>query len=192
MPSIRMIAAVAALVVTAAPAAAQNWPTRPVTMVVPFSAGGPGDVFGRILASRLAELLGQPVIIENVGAGGGMAGAARVAKAAPDGYQFVYGNVGTHAQSQTLYKNRLYNAATDFAPVALVTNATTVLTVRKSLPVGNLREFIAYAKANQKKMQFGSGGAASPSHLACALVNAAIGVDITHVPYRGGGQAMQD
>lgn len=173
-------------------AAAQDWPTRPITMVVPFAAGGPGDVFARILAPHLAEVLRQPVIIENVGAGGGMAGTSRVAKAAPDGYQFVYGNIGTHAQSQSLYKHPLYNAATDFAPVALVTETPTVLTIRKDLPVANLREFIAYAKANEKKMQFGSGGAASPAHLACLLFNAAIGVDITHIPYRSGGQAMQD
>jgi tripartite-type tricarboxylate transporter receptor subunit TctC len=192
MPSIKTFAAAAALMALGTPAAAQTWPTRPVTMVVPFSAGGPGDVFGRIIASRLAEVLGQTIVIENVGAGGGMAGAARVAKATPDGYQFVYGNIGTHAQSQTLYKHRLYNAATDFSPVALITEASTMLTVRKTLPVNNLAEFIAYTKANRDKMQFGSGGAASPSHLACALVNAAIEVNVTHVPYRGGGQSIQD
>ena len=186
------IAVAAALATSSTAALAQNWPTRPVTMVVPFAAGGPGDVFGRIIAIRLAEVLGQTVIVENVGAGGGMAGAARVAKATPDGYQFVYGNIGTHAQSQTLYKHRLYNAATDFAPVALVTEASTILTARKTLPVDDLTEFAAYAKANQNKMQFGSGGAASPSHLACLLFNAAIGVNVTHIPYRSSGQSIQD
>ena len=192
MPSLRVIAAVAALVATPAPVVAEQWPTRPVTMVVPFAAGGPGDVMGRILAARLAELLGKPVIVENVGAGGGLAGTARVARAAPDGYQFVYGNIGTHAQSQALYKSPLYNVATDFAPVALITETPSLLTTRKDLPVSSLREFIAYARANQRRMQFGSGGAASPAHLACLLLNAAIAVHVTHVPYRSAGQSMQD
>ena len=161
-------------------------------MVVPFAAGGPMDVVGRILAPRLTELLGQQVIIENVGGAGGMTGAARVAKAAPDGYKFVLGSVGTHAPNQTLYKKPLYNAATDFAPVALVAELPLVLVARKDLPAGNLPEFIAYAKANQDKMQYGSAGAGSATHLACALLNAAIGVNVTHIPYRGGGPAMQD
>lgn len=191
MPKL-IIAVLAAVVVCMGNAQAQEWPVRPVTMVVPFAAGGPGDVLGRILASRLSELLGQPVIVENVGGAGGMTGTARVAKAAPDGYQFVYGNIGTHAHNQTLYKNPLYNAATDFAPVALITETSSVLVVRKDLPVRDLPEFIAYAKANQTKMQYGSGGAGSPQHLTCELFNAAIGVNIIHVPYRGGGQAMQD
>jgi tripartite-type tricarboxylate transporter receptor subunit TctC len=176
----------------AAPSHAQPWPTRPVTMVVPFSAGGPADALGRILAPRLSEELGQSVIIENIGAGGGLVGTARVAKAAPDGSTFVYGNVATHAQSQALYRKQLYNAVGDFTPVILTSQASTILSVRKDLPVGNLREFIAYVKANQQKMQYASGGAASPSHLACALVNSAIGVNVNHIPYRGAGQATQD
>ena len=100
-----------------APALPQDWPTRPVTMVVTFAAGGPNDVVARILASRMSEVLGQQIIVENVGGAGGMTGSYRVAKAPPDGYQFVYGNLGTHAQNQTLYKKPLYNSATDFAPV---------------------------------------------------------------------------
>jgi tripartite-type tricarboxylate transporter receptor subunit TctC len=174
------------------PALAQEWPTRPVTMVVPFAAGGPADTVGRILAPRLSELLGQQVVIENVGGAGGMAGASRVAKAAPDGYQFVLGNVGTHAANQTFYKAPLYNAATDFAPVMLIAQTPLVLLARKDLPANNLSEFIAYAKAHQASMQFGSGGAGSASHLACVLLNAAIGVNVTHVPYRGAAPAMQD
>src|SRR6266481_6443089 len=118
----------------AAPTAAQSWPTRPLSMVVPLAAGGAGDVLARILASRLSELLGQPVIVENVGGAGGMTGASRVAKAAPDGYQFVFGNVGTHAANQTFYKTPLYDAATDFAPVGLLVDQPTVLIVRKDTP----------------------------------------------------------
>jgi tripartite-type tricarboxylate transporter receptor subunit TctC len=192
MPIIRVIGAVAAVLALLTPARAEVWPTRPLTMVVPFGPGGPGDVLGRILAPRLAEVLGQPVVIDNVGGGGGTTGSLRVAKAAPDGYQFVYGNIGTHAHSQALYKHRPYDAVADFAPVALLSEATSVLATRKNLPVGTLQEFIAYTRANQSTMQFGSAGPGSPSHLACALLNAAIGVHVTHVPYRSSGQAMQD
>jgi tripartite-type tricarboxylate transporter receptor subunit TctC len=173
-------------------AAAQDWPTRPVTLVVPFAAGGPIDSIGRILATPLSERLGQQMIVENVGGAGGMTGTARVAKAPPDGYQIVLGNVGTHAGNQTLYRNPLYNAATDFAPVALVVDLPLVLVARKDLPADDLKGFIAYAKANQATMQFGSGGAGSATHLACALLNAAAGIEVTHVPYRGGAPAMQD
>ena len=148
------------------PAPAQTWPTRPITMVVTFAAGSSDDVLGRILSPRLSELLGQQVIIENIGGAGGMNGVNRVAKATPDGYQFVIGGIGTFAANQTLYKNPLYNAATDFAPVALIAEQAEVLTVRKDLPATNLREFIAYAKANQAKMQYGTAGAGSSSHLA--------------------------
>jgi len=176
----------------AAPTAAQSWPTRPLSMVVPLAAGGAGDVLARILASRLSELLRQQVIVENVGGAGGMTGASRVAKAAPDGYQFVYGNVGTHAANQTLYEKPLYNAATDFAPVVLIAETPIVLIARRDYPANNLQEFIGYAKANQAKMQYGSAGAGSAVHLACALLNAEIGVEITHVPYRWGNPAMQD
>jgi len=131
-------------------------------------------------------------VVENVGGAGGMTGSKRVADAAPDGYTFVLGTVGTHAQSQTMYKKPLYHAATDFAPVALIAEVPIVLITRKDLPVNNLQEFIAYAKANQAKMQYGSAGAGSATHLGCVLLNYLIGVDITHVPYRGTGPAMQD
>jgi tripartite-type tricarboxylate transporter receptor subunit TctC len=140
----------------------------------------------------LSDALQQQVIVENVGGAGGMIGAARVAKSAPDGYQFVLGNVGTHAVSQTLYKTPFYNSMTDFSPVVLVADLSLVLVARKDLPANNLQEFIAYAKANQKTMQFASAGAGSATHLGCALINARIGIDVTHVPYRGGAPAMQD
>src|SRR5947199_5150756 len=147
-----------------APAFSQDWPTRPVTMVIPFAAGGPADTVGRILAPGLSEILGQQVIIENVGGSGGMAGASRVAKAPPDGYQFVLGNLGTHAANQTFYKTPLYNAATDFAPVILIAQTPLVLLALNDLPADDLRQFIAYAKSNQARMQYGSGGVGSASH----------------------------
>ena len=161
-------------------------------MIIPFAAGGPTDVLGRVIAQRMSELLGQQVVVENVGGAGGMTGSKRVADAAPDGYTMVLGTVGTQAQSQTLYKKPLYNAETDFTPVALVAELPIVLITRKDLPVGTLQEFIAYTKANQAKMQFGSAGAGSATHLGCVLLNYLIGVDVTHVPYRGTGPAMQD
>ncbi len=176
----------------AIPAAAQDWPTRPITMIVPFGAGSGVDVLGRVLAPRLSEILGQPVIVENVGGAGGMIGASRVAKATPDGYQFVLGNVGTHAQNQSLYQKPLYNAATDFAPVVLIADTPQVLITRADFPADDLQSFIAYTKANHDKMQFASPGVGSAAHLACLLLNGAIGVSVTHVSYRGGAPAMQD
>src|SRR3954463_12625073 len=150
------------------PAAAQSWPTRPVTMVVPFAAGGGTDVLGRIIGQRLSEVLGQQVIIENVGGAGGMVGSARVAKAPPDGYQFVLGS-RADAINQTLYKNPLYNLATDLVPVVLVAEQPTVLITRKDYPARNLQDFIAYARKNQDTMQFASAGAGSTGHVDCAL-----------------------
>ena len=174
------------------PAHAQKFPDRPMTMIIPFAAGGPTDVLGRVIAGRMSEVLGQNVVVENVGGAGGMTGSARVANAPPDGYMFVLGTVGTHAQGQTLYKQPLYNAATDFTPVILIAEVPLVLETRKDLPVQDFKEFVAYAKANQTKMQFGSAGAGSATHLGCVLLNYTIGVTITHVPYRGTGPALQD
>jgi tripartite-type tricarboxylate transporter receptor subunit TctC len=187
----KMIAA-AGLIAFTNVATAQDWPTRPITLIVPFSAGGGVDVSARIQAQRMSELLGQTIIVENVAAAAGMAGGQRVAKAAPDGYTFLIGNSGTHAYNQSLYKKPLYNAATDFQPVGLMTESPRALVARKDLPVSNLQELIAYLKANQKTAQFGSAGVGSGTHLPCVLFNLAIGVDVTHIPYRGEGPVMQD
>ncbi len=171
----RIICALGLLLAVIAPAAAQDFPTRTLTMVVPFAAGGPTDLLGRIMAQRMGEILGQTVIVENVGGAGGMTGSKRVADAKPDGYTFVLGTVGTHAQGQTLYKHPLYNAATDFTPVGLIAEVPIVLIARKDLPANNLKDFVAYAKANQAKMQFGSAGAGSATHLGCVVLNSAMG-----------------
>jgi tripartite-type tricarboxylate transporter receptor subunit TctC len=171
---------------------AQQWPTRPITMINPFAAGGPNDVLARLFAQRMGELLGQPVVIENVGGAGGMNGADRVAKAAPDGYTFLQGTVGTQAQNQTLFKKPAYNSITDFAAVALMVEAPLVLVARKDLPVNGMKEFVAYAKANKDRMQFASAGTGSAIHLGCALMNMVTGLDIIHVPYKGANPAMQD
>jgi tripartite-type tricarboxylate transporter receptor subunit TctC len=176
----------------ASPAAAQDWPSRPMTMVISFAAGSPIDVAGRIMAARMSELLGQQVIVENIAGSGGMTGAARVAKAPPDGYQIMFGGTATHAYNQTVFRTPLYDAAADFVPVALVAETPSVLVAFKGLPINNFQEFVAHAKANQASMQYGSVGVSSASHLACALLNAKIGINVTHVPYRGGTQSMQD
>lgn len=183
-------ALVGALFATAA--AAQDWPTRPMTLVVPFAAGGGVDVSARIQAQKMGEVLGQPIVVDDMGGASGMTGAAHVAKSAPDGYTMLIGNSGTQAYSQALNKVPLYDAATDFAPVGLVTESPRILIVRKDLPADNLQQFIAYVKANQAKMQFGSAGVGSGTHLPCVLLNTALGVSVTHVPYRGEGPAQQD
>ncbi len=134
MSLIRIIAAVATLLAAAAPAPAQDWPTRPVTIIVPFAAGGAFDVMVRVFSPHLTQILGQQVIVENIGAAAGTVGTSRVAKAAPDGYTVLFGSVGTHAYNPSLYKKLSYNAATDFAPVALVAEQPMVLLTRKDFP----------------------------------------------------------
>ena len=185
-------AAIAVLLAPLATASAQDWPTRAVTMVVPYAAGGPVDTLGRILAARLSEILGQQVVVENVAGAGGMTGSSRVAKAPPDGYTVLLSGSAVLAINQTLYKKPLYNAVSDFEHVALFSDSARVLITRKDLPVNTLSEFVAYAKANQGKMQYGSAGAGSGMHVCAVLLDAAMGTKITHVPYRGSAPAMQD
>jgi tripartite-type tricarboxylate transporter receptor subunit TctC len=171
---------------------AQSYPSRPVTMVVPFAAGGSFDVVGRIIAVRMSELLGQTVIVENTTGAGGIVGVTRVINARPDGYTFLLGTVGTHAYNQTIYRKRRYDAINDFTPVALFSEQPMVLEVRKDLPANTFPEFVALLKQNGTKMQYGSAGTGSTTHLACSLLNARIGAEVTHVPYRGSAPATND
>jgi tripartite-type tricarboxylate transporter receptor subunit TctC len=173
-------------------ASAQTYPSRPIVMVVPFADGGAFDVMGRIVAARMSEILGQQVLVENTTGAAGIIGVNRVANATPDGYTFLFGSIGTHAYNQTIYKKPRYNAVTDFAPVALFAEQPMVLNARRDFPAGSLPEFITYAKANSGKLQFGSAGAGTTTHLGCVLLNVAMGVNVTHVPYRGGGPAAND
>src|SRR4030081_2583807 len=135
-------------------ASAQEWPSHTLTMINPFAPGGPNDVPARLFAQRMGEILGQSVIVENVGGAGGMNGADRVAKAQPDGYTFLLGTVGTQAQNQTLYKKPAYDSASDFASVGLFLEAPLVLVARKDFPASSMKEFVAYAKMNEGKIQF--------------------------------------
>jgi tripartite-type tricarboxylate transporter receptor subunit TctC len=189
---VRTIAALALVLGCSQVANAQDWPTRAVTMIVPYAAGGPVDTIGRILAAQLSENLGQQVVVENAGGAGGMTGAARVAKAAPDGYTLLLSGSAVLAINQTLYKKPLYNAVTDFAHVVLFSDSARVLIARKDLPASTMPEFVAYAKANQAKMQYGSAGGGSGMHVCAVLLDVAMGTNITHVPYRGSAPAMQD
>jgi tripartite-type tricarboxylate transporter receptor subunit TctC len=186
------LAAVAALAAFPATAPAQDWPSRPITLIVPFAPGGGVDASARLQALAIGEILGQTIVVENVGAAAGTIGSGRVAKAAPDGYTFLIGNSGTQVYSQALYKKKPYDAVADFEPVGIVTESPRILVARKGLPVNNLQELIAYMKANQSTMQYSSAGVGSGTHLPCALLNYTLGVDITQVPYRGEGPALQD
>ena len=172
--------------------AQQPYPTRPITVVVPFTAGGPTDVLARILGQHMSQTLGQQIVVENVGGGGGSLGAARVAKATPDGYTLVMGNLGSHAASVGLYKNLSYDPRIDFEPVMLVATTPMVLVVRKNLQIATLKDFTAYAKANPHKVTFGSAGTGSISHLTYLLYTHLTKTEIQHVPYRGLSQSVND
>ena len=171
---------------------AQTWPTRPVTVVVPFAAGSSTDTAARILSVGMSEALGQQVIVENIGGAAGMTGTTRVARAAPDGYQLLFGTVDTMAIAPALQKKPPYDSINDFAAAGMAVEQPVVLIVRNDLPVRTLAEFAAYAKQNHAKMQFGSAGVGSGSHFSCAKLNAALGIDPIHVPYRSSGLAAQD
>jgi tripartite-type tricarboxylate transporter receptor subunit TctC len=189
---LHLAAGAAALPSVSRIARAQSYPVRSITMVVPYAAGGGFDTIARIIGARMGELLGQTVIVENVTGAGGIIGVQRVIHAKPDGYTVLFGSVGTHAYNQSIYRKHRYDAVSDFAPVTLFSDQPMVLEGRKDLPANNLTEFIALVKQNGTKMQYGSAGVGSTTHIACALLNARIGVEVTHVPYRGGGPLAND
>jgi putative tricarboxylic transport membrane protein len=180
----------AASLMGAAPAIAQQYPARPITMIVPFTAGGPTDVLARVLGQHMGQTLGQQIVVENVTGAGGTLGAARVAKAPPDGYTLVMGNIGTHAASVGLYKNLAYDPRADFAPVMVIATTPMVLVARKDLPAETLGDFIALAK--QRRVTVGSAGTGSAAHLTLLLFASLTRADVQHVPYRGLSQAMND
>ena len=186
-----LIAATLALAGSGA-AAAQDWPTRPLTMIVPFAAGGPMDSLARILQPTLGETIGQPIIIENTPGGCGMTGSLRVSQAPVDSHMFVLASIGTHAIGYSMHSKPLYHPANDFQPVIFVADAPLLLMVKKDLAPNNLKEFIATTKTNHDKMTFSSGGTGTSSHISCVMLNQIMGVDVTHVPYRGGGPAFAD
>src|SRR5499426_2635178 len=176
----------------ASPACAADYPTRPVTMVLGFAPGGPSDVVARIVARRLEQVLGQPVVVENrAGAGGNVAGEM-VARAAPDGHTLLLGSNGILATNVSLYKKIGFDPAKDFAPITLIGAQANVIYVNPAMPARTLAELIAFAKANPGKVSYASGGHGTAAHLAGELLKAEAKIDIVHVPYRGTGPALQD
>jgi tripartite-type tricarboxylate transporter receptor subunit TctC len=188
----RLVASALLILSQLGAATAQDWPTRHITAIVPFGPGNSVDIFGRLMAGRMSELLGQQIVVENVGGAGGTTGTLRAVRAAPDGYTIVIGGADTIAQSQTLLEKPPYNSATDLIPIVLAVEMPLVLVGRNSLPPNNLKELIAYLKTNQDKMQFGSSGVGGATHLACAQVMHAVGVTLAHVPYRSAAAGIQD
>jgi tripartite-type tricarboxylate transporter receptor subunit TctC len=175
----------------AAPAFAQDYPTKPVKMVVPFPPGGPLDLTGRLIAQQLSDMWGQSVVVENRPGAGGNIGADFVAKSPADGYTILMGALSTHAVNPNLYSKMPYDAAKDFVPITLIAVTPNVLVVNASSPVNNVKDFIAYTKANPGKLSFGSGSNGSAGHLAGELYKVETGTDSVHIPYKGGAPATQ-
>src|SRR5256886_12122827 len=171
---------------------AQTYPAKPVTVVVPFPAGGPSDVVARIVTVLMVRTLGQQMVIENDGGAGGTLGSARVAAAPPDGYTLLAGSMGSHVAAPVLTPNIKYDAARDFEPVGLTAHAPAVIVARKDFPAENLSEFVAYLKENGDKLKQAHGGIGASSHMACLLFNQALGIRPTPVAYRGTAPAMND
>ena len=185
-----LIAIVLAIVV-ASSAAAQPYPSRPITMVVPFAPGGPTDTIARILAEHMRPLLGQPVIVENVSGAGGSIGVGRVARATPDGYTLCVGNLSSHVMNGAVY-TLPYDLIADFAPVALLSFQPLLIVARKSMPANDLRELVAWLKANPGKATLGIQGVGTAGHVFAVFFYTETGTTVQLVPYRGAGPAMQD
>ena len=171
---------------------AQNYPARPLRLIVPTAPGGGTDFTGRLVAAKLSETMGQQVVVENRGGGGGSVGADNAAKATPDGYTLLLGSIATHAVNPALYKKLPYDHLKDFAPVSLIGTVPNALVVHPSVPVKSMQEFITYAKANPGKINYGSSGVGSPPHLSMELLRSMTGINLVHVPYKGAGPALAD
>ena len=183
-------AGAAALVVSGSAAWAEEWPARPVTIVVPFTAGGTTDLFGRIFAQAMQEKYGKPFLVENKAGAGGTVGAAAVAKATPDGYTLLVGTASTHAIAPYVYKRTGYDAEADFQPVSLFATLPNLLVVSPKLPVKTFAEFVDYLKANSGKLSYGSSGVGASNHLPGEMIQNLTGTKMTHVPYRSSNDIM--
>ena len=186
------VAILAALGLTwgALPAGAQDYPNRPITLIVPFAAGGPTDVIARIVGDHMSKTLGQTLVIENVVGAGGTTGTTRAKRAAPDGYTIIMGHMGTHAAAPALYPNLAYNPETDFEPIGLVAGTPILIVTRKDFPAKDLKEFVDYVKANESKMNAAHAGVGSVSYTTCTLLNSIMKVKPTAVPFNGTGPAL--
>ncbi|AWM09082.1 tripartite tricarboxylate transporter substrate binding protein BugD [Bradyrhizobium symbiodeficiens] len=183
-------AALASLSAFVAPAEAQTYPTRSITMIVPFAAGGPTDVISRIVTGHMAQTLGQSIIIENVVGAGGTTATSRAARAANDGYTLITGHMGTHAASVPLYPKLAYHPEKDFEPIALLAGTPILILARKDFPPKDLKEFVAYVKANAEKVNAAHAGVGSVSHVSCELLHSILDIKPVSVPFNGTGPAM--
>ncbi len=191
MKKTQSLVATCALLLTAVCAQAQDkYPDRRLSLVIPFTPGGAGDLIARIVGSKMAESFGQPVVPENRPGAGGNIGSDYVAKSTPDGYTILIGSTSSHATNPSMYKNMPYDAARDFIPVAMLASSPHILMVNKSLPVSNVDELVAYAKSNPGKLNFSSAGNGTTSHLAGELLRSRTGTNIVHVPYKGAPEAV--
>jgi tripartite-type tricarboxylate transporter receptor subunit TctC len=187
------VASLAASFLLAGSALAQSaFPAKPLTLIVPFPAGGPSDALARAIAQGMAADLKQTVVVENIGGASGTIGLVKLVNAAPDGYTMGFGTIGTHVANAALFKKLPYDPLTSFAPVGLAGTAPLLLVAKAGLPVSNLKDFVAYAEANKASMTYGSAGVGSISHYACVVLLSALKQNITHVPYRGVAPAMND
>ena len=188
----RLLLTLAPLLVAAGTATAQSFPTKPLTLIVPFPAGGPSDALARALAQGMAADFKQTVVVENIGGASGTIGLTKLVNAAPDGYTIGFGTIGTHVANAALFKKLPYDPLTGFEPIGLAGTAPLLLVAKAALPVSNLKEFIAYAEKNKAGMTYGSAGVGSISHYGCVVLLSALKLNITHVPYRGVAPAMND
>jgi len=192
MKLIKTIALAATGILAAGAAFAQGYPNKPITMIVPFAAGGPTDVIARIVSDHMSKTLGQPIIIENVAGAGGTTGITRAAKSTPDGYTIAMGHMGTHGAAAGLYPTLAYDPAKDFEPIGLAAGTPIVIVTRKDFPAKDLKEFAAYLKANEKTVNNANAGSGSVSHITCVMLHDMLKVDPNSIPYRGTGPAVTD
>ena len=188
----RILLAGSAMALGVASAFAQAFPTKPITMIVPFAAGGPTDVIARIVGENMSRTLGQTVVIENVAGAGGTTGITRAGRAAADGYTIMMGHMGTHGAAPGLYPNLAYNPQTDFTPIGLAAGTPIVIVTRKDLPVKDLKEFLDHVKKNEKTINQAHAGSGSVSNITCILLNEMMKVDPAAIPYQGTGPALID
>jgi tripartite-type tricarboxylate transporter receptor subunit TctC len=188
----RVLFAAATLTIAGPPAGAQNYPAHPITMIVPYPAGGPSDVVARIMADGMSKVLGQNILIENVGGAGGTIGTGRVAAAEPDGYTLLAASMGSHVSAPALFANLKYDSTKDFEPIGLTSNAPAVVVARKDFPAKDFKEFVAYLKKNGDSVKQAHGGVGSSSHMACLLFTSELGLKPNLVAYRGTGPALND
>ncbi|HYR18092.1 MAG TPA: tripartite tricarboxylate transporter substrate-binding protein [Myxococcales bacterium] len=182
----------ATLLGLSAGAAHAAYPERPITLIVPFAAGGPTDVVARIVGDHMSRTLGQQLVVENVTGAGGTTGTTRAAQAAPDGYTIIMGHMGTHGAAPAVYPNLKYDPLKDFVPIGLAAGTPILIVAKKNFPAKDLKEFVAYAKANSEKLNEAHAGVGSVSFTTCSLLNSILGIKPTRVPYQGTGPALND